>query len=381
MAEIKRGGLSRAAVEPWARHVLQTTAECDELGLRRAALSKLAAADWKPDLRTQTAVAATLSPVDGDVETTAAAAAAAYGEAEQFFRAHVEKFAGEFFSLSTADRRSAWERHWAKAAAFPAVQARLSSLKSGLDVELPRVSGETLQRLVELSGKWFTTRIGERAELRRAVHDLLPQDEAQRREVVQAFRICGPSRLAAGMFDDLPMPGRSFAAPPTKMPWREYKQARRPAPAVVTKQGSEWSGVWWVVPMIVLFKIFSLFDGGPNRPTSSQSNPTVTYEMFQQLEQAVRESQTRTTLTFANPNLILPAPATSATATAITTTSAVTTKTDALDAAVRAMFGIPPDPPMRPSSRQPSAGATPTRRNSLPPPPRSVVPVAPSATQ
>lgn len=372
MAEIKRGGLSRAAVEPWARHVLQTTAECDELGLRRAALSKLAAADWKPDLRTQTAVAATLSPVDGDVETTAAAAAAAYGEAEQFFRAHVEKFAGEFFSLSTADRRSAWERLWAKTAAFPAVQARLSSLKSGLDVELPRVSGETLQRLVELSGKWFTTRIGERAELRRAVHDLLPQDEAQRREVVQAFRICGPSRLAAGMFDDLPMPGRSFAAPPTKMPWREYKQARRPAPAVVTKQGSEWSGVWWVVPMIVLFKIFSLFDDGPSRPTSPQSYPTISRESLRQLEQEMKKIQTQTTLTFAHPNLIPPPSGPSTTM----------TKTDSLDAAVRAIFNpLATDPPQIPTAPPPGAAASPTRRSPLSPSPQSVVPVAPSATQ
>lgn len=300
MAASKPSGLSRPAAEPWARHVLDAAADADAQALRRAALGKLAASGWKADSRTQIAVETVASPTVGAVETGPRGAAEGYVEVERFYRSHVEKLAGDFFTLPPAERRATWDRLWSQTADYPAVRHRLKSLQPGLAVELPSAASPTLQQLIDLAAKWFTTRIGERGELRRRVNELMPEDEGQRTELVEAFRICGASKLAAGMLDDLPTPARRFAAPPKKMPWREHKRVHRPAAATVTKKSSEWSGVWWVAPMIVLLNVFRSCDSTPTRPHRAQ--PHVNEDVMRQLQQLLSNSQSNTSFTFTPPS-------------------------------------------------------------------------------
>jgi hypothetical protein len=99
--------------------------------------------------------------------TNAARPALALEAAEEALRREVDEFASRFFSLPIAERKSEWESLRARGQGFVRVEARVTSLRPGIDIDLSRLDCDPqVGELVSAVARLFVLRPAARAAAR-----------------------------------------------------------------------------------------------------------------------------------------------------------------------------------------------------------------------
>ena len=234
-------------LKAWAAEQLQVEPGAAPTQIRAAYLRQVQHENGAPNLTAREA----LLILTG--RTNAARPALALEAVEEALQREVDAFASRFFALAFAERKAEWDNLKARGQGFLRVDARLTSLRPGLYIVMPRLDGDPHGgELVSAIRKLFVLRPAARAAARQACVDEAKWQNKGQLWAQAAQLLRKQHRAIAALEPDLIAKladGQVLAEQKARL----NRKMRNAAQAVAMAGTAQKSNFWWLVVPAILF--------------------------------------------------------------------------------------------------------------------------------